>query len=252
MAARRPWRSTDPEVIGWQEYGAQLPIVLRRMCAQVRVLPYAIPRLPGARSRPPPALARTPEAKEWIVDTRRALDRHGMDDVWRYHSLRTWQFASALADVEESVLDREALYVAALLHDIGMFVTPAEDESFAKAGARLAQEIAEGAGVGRDKADMVERAIDSHISMEPGNALGKYIQFGSLLDLTATGIWKLDRSLVDQIYLEWRRTGLPSELRKRWLAECKRLPHGRAAYARCPGALLLANRCAVSLPDRNT
>jgi len=75
--------------------------------------------------------------------------------------------------------------------------------------------------------------------------------FGSLLDLTAAKIWKLDRGLVEQVYAHRSRPGFPADLQKRCLAECTRLPFGRAAYARCPGALLWATRHAP-LPDPKT
>lgn len=263
MSARRPWRSTGAEVIGWWDGCMLLPKLLQQLGAQPRAFPYYVPRRSGAHTRMPP-LAPPPGGSDWIVEAERAISHAGpatMSHVWRRHSLRTWHFAAALAARENrgfparrdphQGLDDELMYVAALLHDSGLFLTPRAGESFAAAGARLALETAEATGADENRAQLVATAIESHISVDPGNQLGDYIQFGSLLDLTAAGIWKLDRALVEQVYATETRLGFPSDAHDRWLAECQRLPLGRAAYAKCPGALLLATRLAP-LPHRTS
>jgi len=253
MSHGRPWRSAGPEVIGWLEWGEQLRDVGRVVLAQPRAVPYYFPRLPGARRRTPPPLRPVPDRTGWVAAMERAVGEQGigMTEVWRRHSERTWQFAAALAAQEDAGLDDDLLYVAALMHDSGLFLRPDKGESFAAAGARFARKTAIAAGVDTTTADLLEAAIASHISMNPGNELGKYIQFGSLLDVTGHGIWQLDRGLVDQVYARTTRRGFPSDVRKLWLAECERLPLGRAAYARFPGCLLGAARWAP-LPHRRT
>lgn len=251
MSVRRPWRSAGHEVIGWWECCTLLPTVVRRLGGQVRVLSCYLPRRPDTTPMPP--LAPTPTGTAWIVAAEKAVGTSGpaeMSDVWRRHSVRTWRFAAALAADADAELT-ELLYVAALLHDSGLFLERDAGESFAAAGARLVRRTAEVAGVDDTRAELVATAVESHISMKPGDLLGQCIQFGSLLDLTAAGIWRLDRGFVEQVYASESRRGLPSDAHDRWLAECQRLPFGRAAFARCPGGLLLATRLAP-LPHSGT
>jgi hypothetical protein len=171
-----------------------------------------------------------------------------MDQMWLAHSRRTWQFASALAhqapeppDPEQ--VNPELLYVGALLHDSGLF-EPNPTRCFAVEGAASVQLTADMADVHDERVETVAKAIGSHISLKPENALGQYVQHGSLLDLAGTRLWQLDRDLVDRILLENARDGLPADARRRWQAECERFPHGRAAFARRPGGLMLASHVA--------
>ncbi len=99
-----------------------------------------------------------------------------MTAVWRYHSLRTWQFAAALAAKDHSVIDGELLYVAALLHDSGLFLTPGEGESFASAGARLARDTAGAAGVDPAAAELSTLGL-----LAGGFAGGKPVDYHVLL-----------------------------------------------------------------------
>jgi hypothetical protein len=167
----------------------------------------------------------------------------GMDARWVRHSRRTWQFASALADRDDAQLDPELIYVGSMLHDSGLF-EPNPTRCFAVEGAAHATHTAKEANVDAERARTVAHAIASHISVNPDSKLGRYLQYGSLLDLTGTRLWKLDRDLVDRIFLADEREGLPKDVRERWPAECARFPHGRAAYAKCPGLFMLATRLA--------
>jgi hypothetical protein len=175
---------------------------------------------------------------------------------WCRHSERTWYFARALAaaDCAKHVpaLDpglgpefepeewHELVYVASMLHDSGL-VSERRTKCFAEAGAVNALSTAAKGGTSDTKADLVAKAIASHISVNPGNKLGKYIQLGSLLDITGFRVWSIDRAVVSAACGASPREGFPDECRKQWAAECEAFPNGRAAYARCPGLLVAAS-----------
>jgi hypothetical protein len=164
----------------------------------------------------------------------------GLTPEFLQHSKRTWWFGKALAEVDEIELDTEMLYVAAMLHDIGLF-EPRSGRCFTAVGADAARRTAASADVAADRAELVAHAISAHICPKrPRDALGHYLQAGSLLDVTGERIWDLDPVVVDAAYAKWPRVGFPPQVRGRWIAECQRFPHGRANYARWSGLLLAA------------
>jgi hypothetical protein len=91
-----------------------------------------------------------------------------------------------------------------------------------------------------------------HISPAvPREILGRYLQAGSLLDVTGDRVWDLSDDTVAAAHARWSRAGFAAEVQALWKKESVRLPHGPANHARCPGGLLLAlrlNRCSNMVP----
>ncbi|WP_306750386.1 HD domain-containing protein [Saccharothrix yanglingensis] len=80
------------------------------------------------------------------------------------HSLRTYSWACAHAAREDVAHDGELLYVAALLHDLGL-TAPFDSHtlSFEEAGARVARVFAAGAGWGPARRDRLAEVIVLHL-----------------------------------------------------------------------------------------
>lgn len=250
MARRRPWRSDGVEVIGWREFLSLLDDSLKKQAihasglARYGLLGLLRQSAGGAAPDLP-----VPPSTTWVEVARRTAEEQLDDDRWICHSERTWQFAIALAarDKEQAAakgkqvtaLDSELLYVASLLHDTGL-LTESRTKCFAVTGAANAFRTAREAGVDETRANLVAQAICTHISVNPGNRLGEYLQAGSLLDAIGTRVWHLDRALVHKVCCDWSREGFPAELRRRWAQECQLFPYGRAAFARRPGCFSLA------------
>jgi hypothetical protein len=257
MSWKRPWKSNPPEVIGCREFLTLLPDVAKRGVEYgIGLAGYPFWRLRQRRGEPAKLPSR-PDTKwaEVVEDfARKQLTEH-----WRRHSERTWYFATALAGADRApALDpghgpefkpeewHELVYIASMLHDSGL-VSERRTECFAKAGAVNAFSTAAKAATPETeaelvaKAELVANAIASHISMDPGNELGKYIQLGSLLDITGFRVWSIDRAVVSAACGASSREGFPDECRKQWAAECEAFPNGRAAYARRPGLLVAAS-----------
>src|SRR3954454_5643677 len=100
----------------------------------------------------------------------------------RAHSYRTWAFGWALAalDGESHLLEPEAYWCAALLHDSGL-VAPVAGEDFTIRSAQAAISCAERHG--RDDGDWIGDGITSHAnpgaSLEVDGPLGTYIAAGA-------------------------------------------------------------------------
>ena len=242
-----PLRSNGPEVIGIADWIRALRPTARTGAEHLpHLIGYWVSARRAGGGAGPPVIP--PPESTWVTEAHQTLTRIKMDPMWVRHSERTWHFAAGLAAADRVEVDHEMLYVAALLHDSGL-CDPDRAVSFATAGGRLAMDAAEAASVHKERACMVARAIDSHISADPGNVLGRYLQWGSLLDLIGFRIWRLDRRIVDQACEEWTRAGFRNAVHEEWPKECDLFPHGRAAYARCPGMMLRLTRFAP-LPDR--
>jgi hypothetical protein len=85
-----------------------------------------------------------------------------------HHSFRAYYFTAIRYELSglDVPLDREALYVAILLHDVGLFEhpPPAGQRCFTLAGAREARRIARAAGWDETRADAMALAIVSNLN----------------------------------------------------------------------------------------
>src|SRR6185369_1737065 len=82
------------------------------------------------------------------VLTRAAEDeaKRRLSPVLLGHSYRTYAFGVALGELEGLDVDREVLFAAALLHDIGL-PTSAPQVDFTRASARVASDVANDVGL---------------------------------------------------------------------------------------------------------
>lgn len=249
----RPFWSTEVETIGISQWWGQLPRTVWLGARHATgLVGYKFGKhgdsLPHPFPETPPQTPLT-EAADRAAASSRTFP--GLDASFRKHSLRTWYFAAALAMRDRKAeLDGELLellYVAAMLHDTGLFM-PDRTECFAMAGSQLAQSSLLDAGATPRQAKDVAVAIAGHIDLKPPTILSRYLQAGSLLDVAGTGVWRVDPDVLSRVCTDFPRDGFPNDARRVWLDECGRFPHGRAAYARFPGLLPRAIKW-CPLPD---
>jgi hypothetical protein len=115
------------------------------------------------------------------------------------HSLRTYWFSRLLGVGAGLSFDDEALYVASLLHDVGLCgrfaqVTP-EAECFAVRSARAALDVLERAGWPLARRERAAEAIALHVNGAVGREQGieaHLMQRGVLLDATGVYGWEID------------------------------------------------------------
>lgn len=114
------------------------------------------------------------------------------------HCLRSWAWASLLAPTIGLAPDRELLFVAAMLHDLG--VTPSFDAHsvpFEDAGGAVGSVFALGAGWDAARARRVGEVIERHMWTAVDPALdveGHLLEVATSLDVSGAGFdrWEAD------------------------------------------------------------
>ncbi|MDR6170730.1 HD domain-containing protein [Curtobacterium sp. SORGH_AS_0776] len=123
----------------------------------------------------------------------RALDvvRAWSSPALVHHCLRSWAWASLLAPTIELEPDRELLFVATMLHDLG--VTPSFDAHavpFEDAGGAVGSVFALGAGWDATRARRVGEVIERHMwtSVDPAlDVEGHLLEVATSLDVSGAG-----------------------------------------------------------------
>lgn len=145
---------------------------------------------------------------------REALEeaRECLSEPMLMHSVRCWQYASAFAVIDGLRPDREALYVACLLHDIAL---GAEQNPvagcFAVIGAGRAEEFVRRHEGDDRTAQIVHETIARH------------------MDVSGRRIRDLDPHCVDVIESSYTREGFAADFASRMKIESRRRPQSTAA-----------------------
>ncbi|WP_338888856.1 HD domain-containing protein [Rhodococcus sovatensis] len=182
------------------------------------------PRFPGTRSTPPDSrLCRDAlqEAEETLTPAVLA------------HSLRCWEFGSALAEVDGRSFDPENLYVAALLHDI-RFGAPADDQvgCFAVLGAQHARAFVAAHGGSAASGHCVHTAIARHMDAKTPLDAGPeaaLLHDAAHLDVVGLRAHELDAALLSDIESRFPRIGFADEFKTAMRAEAQLRPRSTAA-----------------------
>jgi HD domain len=190
----------------------------------------------GQRPRPDSVLTRAAES----------LARARLSPALLNHSYRTYAFGAALGERENVDVDRELLFAAALLHDVGL-TTPVPQVDFTRASARVARDVAEEVGLSTAATDILRTAITLHHS--PGVTLAHgpvayLLSAGAGLDVVGQRSWKLPPGMLAEVTATHPRLGFKREFATAFRAEAARVPRGRAAFLRRYGAFDLAIKAA--------
>jgi hypothetical protein len=188
--------------------------------------------------RPPPDSALT-RAAETLA--RRRLSRALLN-----HSYRTYAFGAALGELADLDVDRELLFAAALLHDIGL-PTPVPHVDFTRDSARAARDVAEDVGLSTAATDVLRTAITLHHS--PGVTLAHgpvayLLSAGAGLDVVGLRSWELPPEVLAAVLAAHPRLGFKREFVAAFRTEAARVPRGRVAFLRRYGAIDLAIKAA--------
>jgi hypothetical protein len=162
------------------------------------------------------------------------------------HSYRTYAYGVALGDLEHLDVDRELLYAAALLHDVGLRAAVPQVD-FTRASARVARDVADQVGLSTAATDTLRSAITLHHSPGVTRAQGDVaylLSAGAGVDVAGLRTWQLPPDLLAEVVAAHPRAGFKREFAAAWRAEAARVPHGRAAFLRRYGAFDLAIKAA--------
>jgi hypothetical protein len=188
-------------------------------------------KLDLSRWRPPDsAIAR--EAERWVREVCTAPIVN--------HSFRAYYFAGAVYELSGAAepLDREGLYVAALLHDVALArPRQATEQCFTVACAREARRLMTAAGWDPERQNRVALAIVSNLNVRVPlprfGAEAHYFTRGGLVEVMALE-WKLHPDNMAEILERYPRTGYREGILDHVSRERKLDPGGRFA---CLGPL---------------
>lgn len=139
------------------------------------------------------------------------------------HSLRTWLFGRLLGQLDAVETDAETLYLACLLHDVGVTDAhriPAGDSSapcqcFAAHGAHVSEAKLLELGASPLLASEVADAIGMHLNARVGPESGGVAQLvnqGAALDVVGVRASDLGRAPITVVLAQHDRTGFAEEL----------------------------------------
>ena len=148
------------------------------------------------------------------------------------HSLRSFAFAAALGDSEGLGVDRELLWVASMLHDLGL--SPSFDSHsvpFERAGADVARVFAAGAGWdderGRRVAEIIERHMWPSVAAEL-DVEGHLLERATSLDVSGAAPGDWERGFVAAVVERLPRDGFGDEFATLAAAQAHRKPASEA------------------------
>jgi hypothetical protein len=162
------------------------------------------------------------------------------------HSYRTYAFGAALGALADIDVDRELLFAAAMLHDIGL-TGPVDRVDFTLASARIARDVAETVGLSTAATETMRTAITLHYS--PGvslanGAVAYLLSAGAGVDVAGLRSWKLPPRVLAEVVAQRPRLAFKREFSAAFRAEAAAVPRGRARLLRRYGAFDLAIKLA--------
>jgi HD domain len=136
------------------------------------------------------------------------------------HCVRTWLFGELAAAVDGIDRDQELLYVACMLHDLGLTEahTCADPRAhcFAVEGALAAEDFLSGGEWPAERTRAVTEAISLHINirvpLERHGAEAHLLNVGAGMDVAGRGLARMPRARVDEVISRHPRGALVSEL----------------------------------------
>ncbi|MFL5846803.1 MAG: HD domain-containing protein [Solirubrobacteraceae bacterium] len=151
------------------------------------------------------------------------------------HCMRTWAFSALLARTGGVAHDPELLYLACVLHDLGLAAPHDRDPAigcFAVEGARAAHAFVCDHGGSGDRALVVAEAITLHLNVTVPARLGaeaSLLSRGVSLDVVGRHADRLPAAGVARVEQRWPRDGLAGELIATTVAQARARPQSRSA-----------------------
>jgi hypothetical protein len=151
------------------------------------------------------------------------------------HSIRAYVLAAALGTTGGVEFDRELLFVAALLHDVGLVdVFDSHTVPFEEAGGNVAWVFAAGAGWPPARRTRVSEVIARHMWAEvdpvedpEGHLLGR----ATAIDITGRGVDDLPTEFRAEVLARYPRSSLAEEFLRCFADQAVRKPNSAAAAA---------------------
>ena len=113
------------------------------------------------------------------------------------HSVRAYCWGAAIGGGEGLVFDRQVLWIASLMHDVGLTRIPKNTMCFEVEGAEIARRFLQRQGLPEDATDRVSIAIILH--MRPSVTLGDGVESVLLDRATGLDVRGTEYQLVDAV-----------------------------------------------------
>ncbi len=152
------------------------------------------------------------------------------------HCMRTWLFAALFAERDRVRYDEELLFLACVLHDLGL--TDAHDgrdptaACFAVEGARAAHAFVRERGEPEERARTVAEAISLHLNITVPARLGveaSLLSKGATLDVVGRRLEQLSRQAVSEVVGRWPRDGFTGFIVPAMERQARTRPQSRSA-----------------------
>ena len=156
------------------------------------------------------------------------LAEQALSKVLFNHVHRTWWFAEFIGRKRNMKYDRELVYVASLLHDLGLSQKYAADKRFEVDGADAARKFLHAHDYPKAKADIVWEAIALHSSaeipegMEPEVAV---VHFGAFVEVMGIRIEEISPQLIDDTLALYPRLGFKKAFTEALAEVARKKPH---------------------------
>lgn len=232
-------QQTDGRVTTWRERGGFLWQGVRYQTGSTGGR-LAAALLGARRSRAdldldevrPPAGEAAREAERLVEAT--------LSPVWANHSRRSYLWGLALGRHQGLEFDEEALYVAALLHDVALADPAAADgRCFSLPAAEIAGRLARDVGWDPSRQRLVADAITRHLNLwvSPKVAPEAYLLYaGAKLDVVGFRYWDVSPRFVDAVLERYPRLRFKDEFRPTVRARAAAAPTSRPGIYQRLGA----------------
>ncbi|MGQ0625897.1 MAG: HD domain-containing protein [Sporichthyaceae bacterium] len=172
-----------------------------------------------------------------VPDSRLARDAEAeaqelMSPAFLHHCYRTYLFGRALAEAEGTAVDDELVYVASLLHEIGL-ESPTAGRCFAVVGAERAERFALERDVEPERARRIGAEISGHLNLGAGSNIageGGFVSAGALVDVLGLRMDELTRDYVAAVVARHPRHDLTRYGIPKFKAEGRTNRDGRAHW----------------------
>lgn len=167
------------------------------------------------------------EAEKHLADT--------LDPVWEYHSYRTYAWAYVLGRHDGLEFDEEVLYVASLLHDLGLADSnqAVRQRCFSLPAAEQATALARRCGWDSRREYLIGDVITRHVNLwiPPRSQPEAYLlHLGTKLDVVGLRYYDLAPQVVDDVLERYPRLGFKSVFRPKMRAHGAAVPDSRAGF----------------------
>ena len=148
------------------------------------------------------------------------------------HGVRVFMFAEAIGRHNDLTFDREVVYLAAVMHDLGLVAQFNGTGSFEVEGAGVARRFLVDRGISERRADLVHEAIALHAAVGVASQMAPEIalvHFGAGMDVVGMRAEDVSSETVRRVVTAYPRLGFKQAFSEALEDEARRKPRSHMA-----------------------